>query len=427
MQAENVLHRMNKYNELRTINISNTGVQLIRGFWEENKKIYELVESGRATTEAFFKEQERRLERLRTFEHKDITYRKYDIKPVYVVFKYISGPRTILGVEIMGESISFHTNYKKCIPTSNSYDEQFSFENLSKHDERFKLFIHLDKNENTQAEEILNNHRSFFENCFLWDIFRQIIVENNCAEYLQFFISKGFSFASPTFCPFAHAIKYHADISYNELFLKDSFTPNKVDGNSLLLTILKSTDYFTEMTVSYVNFLLNSQYKTDVNKSNTKGETPLCLVARYDHSEGRLERNELFNLLLDTDGVDINIQDELGNTALHYVVFLKEEKRVTTLINNGINLNITNKQGRTALHLTLDENIYNELKDNGADLNIQDKEAYRPTLQNNLKPKIENFATYTCKSYKHLHESNTPLKLKIVEGAVMTLAFGLCA
>ncbi|OZH54327.1 hypothetical protein AFK68_11665 [Hydrocoleum sp. CS-953] len=93
------------------------------------------------------------------------------------------------------------------------------------------------------------------------------------------------------------------------------------------------------------------------------------------HEAVALGNKNLIELLI-ANGVDINIQDEDGNTALHYG---KDNQEITQLlIANGANVNAKNKEGNTSLHQTENLKVAQLLITNGADINAQNKWGFTP-------------------------------------------------
>ena len=50
-------------------------------------------------------------------------------------------------------------------------------------------------------------------------------------------------------------------------------------------------------------------------------------------------------------GVDINAQDEMGETALHIALRKSSDNAVTLLVKSGANLSLLDRQGRTAFEI----------------------------------------------------------------------------
>ena len=91
------------------------------------------------------------------------------------------------------------------------------------------------------------------------------------------------------------------------------------------------------------------KYDKKLNKA-LHGNTALAAAASYGH-------DSIVSILIQ-HGADINRQNEIGNTALHYATFQGSHivtafdgthKATITLIEAGADLNIRNKKGKTAL------------------------------------------------------------------------------
>ncbi|KAM5205775.1 LOW QUALITY PROTEIN: ankyrin repeat domain-containing protein 7 [Hipposideros larvatus] len=143
------------------------------------------------------------------------------------------------------------------------------------------------------------------------------------------------------------------------------------------------------------------QLKTyDVNIQDRKYRVPLHLACAYGHSnivslliekqckvsvwdsESRsplvkavqFEKEDCATILL--DGVDPNLVDLVGNTALHYAVCGRNVSLVRKLLEHHANLEAQNKDGYTPLLLAITENnaeIVEFLLKRGADVNALDK------------------------------------------------------
>ena len=104
------------------------------------------------------------------------------------------------------------------------------------------------------------------------------------------------------------------------------------------------------------------------------------------------------------NGADVNIQDEDGNTPLHYANTTEQMK---LLLDAGANINQQNNQcGGTPLHWA---NTFEQLKfliDSGADPNIQDNRGFTPIF----------FCENTLKEIEELLKANPDLTLKNKDG-----------
>jgi ankyrin repeat protein len=154
-----------------------------------------------------------------------------------------------------------------------------------------------------------------------------------------------------------------------------------------------------------INFLIKKN-RLDIDQKNLKGQTPLCLAAKYRHYDVIKELVEL--------GANLNVQDPMGRTALHWacddegivsksrtrdgdkiVKFLlavdrsipAENKKNKVLSFDDqdpytyTNLDIKDNDGRVPLHLAVMSKRYvtlQELSDTGALLDIQDNDGNTP-------------------------------------------------
>lgn len=220
-KAVRILKKSRTYDQYRTVKISNTQVGTFLGFFESEEKKEELIESGRAATEMFFQEQEERAKRLKITESTDPIDLQAEVKKnIYLVYKNNRSNQSIIGVEIIGDYISFHTDYLcsfSPVSNLNPYKDQFSFTRLAELDNRFQIFIHLLNGEKDEADIIFERYQLFFQKCFSWGIFRRLIIERNNPAYLDFFISKGFEFTTSTFQPLWYAYKRGAFKSFEAL------------------------------------------------------------------------------------------------------------------------------------------------------------------------------------------------------------------
>jgi len=99
-----------------------------------------------------------------------------------------------------------------------------------------------------------------------------------------------------------------------------------------------------------------SKPKFNINKKNSKGETPLILAV----NSYRLNR-DIIKLLLEHPKIDVNVKNQNGWNALHYLC-KKELNRNLDLIKiilskPNIDVNAQNGNGDTALHLIFNEGL----------------------------------------------------------------------
>ena len=73
---------------------------------------------------------------------------------------------------------------------------------------------------------------------------------------------------------------------------------------------------------------------------------------------------ELIKQLL-ADGMDVDVTDKEGLTALYRAAHNDQKETVSLLLRNGVNVNIRDKFGNTPLDVTLNDNIANILRKHG--------------------------------------------------------------
>jgi NTE family protein len=187
------------HDEDRIVHISNCRIRT-DDFSLSKEKMQEAIDSGQAATRSFFLTQEEKLSRFQAFErgYENIHFQPPRTNNFYYVYKNTKGQKFLLGVEVIGDNITFHSDYSYSLaPLSHLSKDQFSFSRLAELDDRFSIFIHLRNNELEKADKLYGKHKSFYKKCFYWNIFRKLIIERNHPEYLNFFMSKGFTFKIP--------------------------------------------------------------------------------------------------------------------------------------------------------------------------------------------------------------------------------------
>jgi ankyrin repeat protein len=94
---------------------------------------------------------------------------------------------------------------------------------------------------------------------------------------------------------------------------------------------------------------------------------------------------KLIKTLLEEGGkdLDLQLQDELGNSALHYICTLGDLALVEKIINAGTNIAVENNKQETPLHLAAingETSVIQLLLKKGADLNARNKEGLTPLM-----------------------------------------------
>lgn len=131
-----------------------------------------------------------------------------------------------------------------------------------------------------------------------------------------------------------------------------------------------SEDFFNAI---YDNDLVYVKNFIDKNKdafkmTNKYGNTPL-------HSFSFRDNEQMFKLMLESPGVDIEIKNRSSHTPLHHAARCELDKCVKLLIDAGANLNALDDESRTPLHLAakyVNASTFQILVDHGADPDLED-------------------------------------------------------
>lgn len=128
--------------------------------------------------------------------------------------------------------------------------------------------------------------------------------------------------------------------------------------------------------------------------------------------------------LLIVGGADVNLEDKLGNTPLHFAATLEQKDIVELLLKHGANINALNHAGRSALFEAVRlhrQQIVKVLLSHGAEVNLMDKLGFTP-LQRAFQRKngdeiIKTLVTYDADVNINIRfsqgTSTTPLRIAI--------------
>lgn len=105
------------------------------------------------------------------------------------------------------------------------------------------------------------------------------------------------------------------------------------------------------------------------------------------------------------DGIDINMEDEIGRTALNLAIQLDDKKITTYLLSiPEIDINLSDKNGLSPLHWAVINNngeLLNLLLSHGADINVQEIDGWTPlhlALKSSPKEIIAILLKYNAKT-----------------------------
>jgi len=146
------------------------------------------------------------------------------------------------------------------------------------------------------------------------------------------------------------------------------------DGNTALMVLVERDSY--QVQLETVKFLI--ECGTDLKLVNKYKQNALFLALQNG-------QRKLFDLILDTNIINLNDQDYRGNTILHYSCLYKiKEPYVELLMNEGVELNIKNEKGNTPLMLAVENHCESstvkKMIEKGADVNLQNNEGKTPLI-----------------------------------------------
>jgi len=97
----------------------------------------------------------------------------------------------------------------------------------------------------------------------------------------------------------------------------------------------------------------------------------------------RTNDKPLIDMYLDMGGEDLNIQDDLGNSALHYICIKGDADMAELVANAGVKVNLENLSGETPLHMAAARgsvDIIKILLEKDADINAQNRDGMTPLI-----------------------------------------------
>lgn len=244
------------------------------------------------------------------------------------------------------------------------------------------------------------NFKNNAEESFLHQVIKTNLMKPELSlSYLEFLIQEGLDVNAQDIVkktPLITAIEFNRN-EYLDLLLQNGANPNDVDknGNSAFFYAVAhkldvrlydqlrnfDTPQFDVLNKDQVTLLfeyVRMMYDTSerslelLRKLIEDGADMYQLSLYYSQDTTPIDliaekKVEVLQTILDTGAIDINRQDDSGNTLLHkicaYNVNYEAEKAKDTyrkaklLIENGADISITNNQDQTALHLASDDNL----------------------------------------------------------------------
>lgn len=244
------------------------------------------------------------------------------------------------------------------------------------------------------------NFKNNAEESFLHQVIKTNLMKPQLSlSYLEFLLQEGLDVNAPNIVkktPLITAIEFNRN-EYLDLLLQNGANPNELDkdGNSAffyavahkldvrLYDQLRNYDMpqfdalnkdQVTLLFEYIRMMYDTSEKSlellrkliedgaDIYQPSLyygQETTPIDLIAE--------KKVEVLQTILDTGAIDINRQDDQGNTLLHkvcaYNVNYEAEKakdtyrKVKLLLENGADASITNNQDQTAMNLASDDNL----------------------------------------------------------------------
>jgi len=182
------------------------------------------------------------------------------------------------------------------------------------------------------------------------------------------------------------AIKNFCNLSMIKMMVNRGANINKqnLDGNTALMFLLQIDS--SEIQVDTVKFLIEKKAHLKLVNKNKQNSLFLAVLNN---------RKKYFNMIVDTNIINLNDQDDKGNTLLHYACSnQRREHLAKLLIKHGVNLNMKNVKGNTALVLAIENFCESSLIEmmikKGADINVQNNEGKTPLMCSLLKENLQS-------------------------------------
>ena len=227
--------------------------------------------------------------------------------------------------------------------------------------------------------------------------------------------------------------EYYKD-DYQNIDLTCCTDPNHND-NTLLITMTSLN--LTKITTNFIIFLkkiIKSQndYIYYLNRKNSKGYNAILYSAfrgnldifqklvengansqiKNDNGLNSLHLAAQGNFphmivyLMEKNNIDINSQDNAGNTALHWAVYMNSKAVIDYLIYYNINIDLKDKDGETALNIA---------RNKGNIVIIKKLEEDAEIIEKNNKLRENNGINFDCKNNKKIYYYSFIITMVIIE------------
>jgi|GEM_PF-2236234 len=169
---------------------------------------------------------------------------------------------------------------------------------------------------------------------------------------------------------------------------------------------------------------LITNHHADVNGQDTDGSTALHSVASCYLDKGDRDNSAVVDVLLETNGININIPNRWLETPLHYAASRSKPRIIAKLIQAGAFINARNSRQETPLYIAVFEDEPGNvgvLLSAKADVNIPNKDLNTPlhaaALERNPKIMIQLLQQRNININAQNNDGNTPLHVAVMNNS----------
>ncbi|KAK5633192.1 hypothetical protein RRF57_008906 [Xylaria bambusicola] len=221
-----------------------------------------------------------------------------------------------------------------------------------------------------------------------------MILAESCVQYLDCLTSRASVYSTAITPETVDFLKYST--KYWPKHFREADVP---DGASIVASAVRICEPDMRASIWYKywdnRFLRSSNNWSSLTLASAFGHAAvvrLLLVTtalQSNHSSRalyeavRYNREEIVKLLLATDGVDVNLQDEYGRTPLAWAVRRRRETVIKLLLaTDGVDVNLQDRNGWTPLHYAIhlgNTTIVQSLLETGrANVDLKNEDGYSP-------------------------------------------------